>query len=409
MAEINVTPLVDVMLVLLIIFMVTAPLLTSGVPIDLPDSRANPLDQDARPGDNRRSTRARFVYIDDDARAARRSLPRVGWRSSTARRPTRRCHAARRPRARLRAGDGGDGRTQPRRMQQHLAGHQRFIRSAIAGGKMASIRPSSPGGKGSVSALPWSPHIALVGGLLFWHAQHVASDHPAGRPDDRQPGDDVSLESTAPDPSDAAQAAVAPELAPVPEPLPAPMTVEIPPPPEQAIAKKSPNPPKSQGDHRAQAGGQADRDLAQQAGAEIDQQEGHRQPHRQRFPQGRERPGERQQGFAADLDVTESMGIEMLADLFVDIVWVLVRNESKIDIYRRGRWQQRLVALSNIAGSKAGDVARWSEQKLLQWASTPDTPPRNWSTPRSFFCASSFQPACSKSPRSRSLGRRIAS
>ncbi|MBD3729507.1 MAG: biopolymer transporter ExbD [Sphingomonadales bacterium] len=45
MAEINVTPLVDVMLVLLIIFMVTAPLLASGVPIDLPDSRANALDQ----------------------------------------------------------------------------------------------------------------------------------------------------------------------------------------------------------------------------------------------------------------------------------------------------------------------------------------------------------------------------
>jgi len=46
MAEINVTPLVDVMLVLLIIFMVTAPLLTAGVPVDLPDSRANALPQD---------------------------------------------------------------------------------------------------------------------------------------------------------------------------------------------------------------------------------------------------------------------------------------------------------------------------------------------------------------------------
>ncbi len=45
MSEINVTPLVDVMLVLLIIFMVTAPLLSAGVPIDLPDSNAAPLDQ----------------------------------------------------------------------------------------------------------------------------------------------------------------------------------------------------------------------------------------------------------------------------------------------------------------------------------------------------------------------------
>jgi biopolymer transport protein TolR len=45
MAEINVTPLVDVMLVLLIIFMVTAPLLNAGVPVELPDSQAKALDQ----------------------------------------------------------------------------------------------------------------------------------------------------------------------------------------------------------------------------------------------------------------------------------------------------------------------------------------------------------------------------
>lgn len=45
MAEINVTPMVDVMLVLLIIFMVSAPLLTVGVPIDLPQSQAASLDQ----------------------------------------------------------------------------------------------------------------------------------------------------------------------------------------------------------------------------------------------------------------------------------------------------------------------------------------------------------------------------
>ncbi len=49
MADINVTPLVDVMLVLLIIFMVTAPLLVAGVPVDLPDSRAGALKQDDKP------------------------------------------------------------------------------------------------------------------------------------------------------------------------------------------------------------------------------------------------------------------------------------------------------------------------------------------------------------------------
>lgn len=43
MAEINVTPMVDVMLVLLIVFMVAAPLLTAGVPVDLPSSRAKAL------------------------------------------------------------------------------------------------------------------------------------------------------------------------------------------------------------------------------------------------------------------------------------------------------------------------------------------------------------------------------
>lgn len=49
MSEINVTPFVDVMLVLLIVFMVTAPLLTAGVPVDLPETRAKQLGQDREP------------------------------------------------------------------------------------------------------------------------------------------------------------------------------------------------------------------------------------------------------------------------------------------------------------------------------------------------------------------------
>lgn len=49
MAEINVTPMVDVMLVLLIIFMVAAPMLTVGVPLDLPQTAAKSLEQDKEP------------------------------------------------------------------------------------------------------------------------------------------------------------------------------------------------------------------------------------------------------------------------------------------------------------------------------------------------------------------------
>jgi len=64
MAEINVTPFVDVMLVLLIIFMVTAPLLASGVPVELPESRANPMDQDPDQV-TIALDREGFIYIDD--------------------------------------------------------------------------------------------------------------------------------------------------------------------------------------------------------------------------------------------------------------------------------------------------------------------------------------------------------
>ena len=66
MADINVTPLVDVMLVLLIIFMVTAPLMTAGVPVNLPDSRAKALDQDQKPVDIA-VDRDGAIHIGDDA------------------------------------------------------------------------------------------------------------------------------------------------------------------------------------------------------------------------------------------------------------------------------------------------------------------------------------------------------
>ena len=73
MSEINVTPLVDVMLVLLIIFMVTAPLLDAGVPIDLPESRAGALDQQAKPVQV--AIGGRGVVTIDDAPVAEAELP----------------------------------------------------------------------------------------------------------------------------------------------------------------------------------------------------------------------------------------------------------------------------------------------------------------------------------------------
>ncbi|MGE5952479.1 MAG: ExbD/TolR family protein [Qipengyuania vulgaris] len=83
MAEINVTPFVDVMLVLLIIFMVTAPLLTAGVPIQLPDSRANALPQEQQQIAMSIDAEG-YVYIDDSQvpvgglPAALEALPRTG-------------------------------------------------------------------------------------------------------------------------------------------------------------------------------------------------------------------------------------------------------------------------------------------------------------------------------------------
>lgn len=64
-SEINVTPFVDVMLVLLIIFMVTAPLLVAGVPVDLPESRANALEQDQDPVQISIDQEGR-IYLDDE-------------------------------------------------------------------------------------------------------------------------------------------------------------------------------------------------------------------------------------------------------------------------------------------------------------------------------------------------------
>jgi biopolymer transport protein TolR len=76
MSEINVTPFVDVMLVLLIVFMVAAPLLTSGVPIDLPESSAAPLNLEKEPITITIDTAGK-VFLKEDEIALDSLVPRL--------------------------------------------------------------------------------------------------------------------------------------------------------------------------------------------------------------------------------------------------------------------------------------------------------------------------------------------
>ena len=76
MAEINVTPMVDVMLVLLIIFMVSAPLLTVGVPLDLPQTQAKSLEQDKTPLQLSVDVRGK-VFINDTEVAMNELIPKL--------------------------------------------------------------------------------------------------------------------------------------------------------------------------------------------------------------------------------------------------------------------------------------------------------------------------------------------
>ena len=76
MAEINVTPMVDVMLVLLIVFMVTAPLLTVGVPIELPETKAKQLSSSKEPLTVSVNSEGK-VFIQDNEIALEDIVPRL--------------------------------------------------------------------------------------------------------------------------------------------------------------------------------------------------------------------------------------------------------------------------------------------------------------------------------------------
>ena len=76
MSNINVTPLVDVMLVLLIVFMITAPMLTVGVQVDLPQTKANQLNSDADPLIITMN-KNREIFIQDAIVSAEDLIPRL--------------------------------------------------------------------------------------------------------------------------------------------------------------------------------------------------------------------------------------------------------------------------------------------------------------------------------------------
>ncbi|WP_204602028.1 protein TolR [Paremcibacter congregatus] len=76
MSEINVTPFVDVMLVLLVVFMVAAPLLTVGVPVDLPNSKAQPLPENTKPLSITVDMEGK-LYIQDEAIDLDELVPRL--------------------------------------------------------------------------------------------------------------------------------------------------------------------------------------------------------------------------------------------------------------------------------------------------------------------------------------------
>ena len=113
MADINMTPFIDIMLVLLIIFMVAAPLLATGVAVDLPQTKAGPLNIDQKPISIAINDQGQLFLMDapvaNDELIAKLQAHRQGR--------FRRTHlSARRQRHPLRAGRRGDGVPDRRRL-----------------------------------------------------------------------------------------------------------------------------------------------------------------------------------------------------------------------------------------------------------------------------------------------------
>ena len=119
MAEINMTPFIDVMLVLLIIFMVAAPLLATGVPIDLPQTKAAALNIDQKPLAVAIDDKGAIFLMDQPVEVDRLARQAAGARQGR----LRRAHLC----ARL------QGRELRPRRRNHVAHHRRRLQEGRAG------------------------------------------------------------------------------------------------------------------------------------------------------------------------------------------------------------------------------------------------------------------------------------
>ena len=134
LSEINVTPLVDVMLVLLIIFMVTAPLMTSGVSVDLPKTDAKPLNTDSQPLTVSIDAAGKIFLQDQEVQLPELVDQAAGDRPEQPGPPHLR---ARRQGPGLRADHGGDGHHHPGRLHQGGA-------AGRTAGDAAGAQPAAP-------------------------------------------------------------------------------------------------------------------------------------------------------------------------------------------------------------------------------------------------------------------------
>ena len=142
MSEINVTPMVDVMLVLLIIFMVSAPLLTVGVPIDLPQTQAKSLDQDKEPLTLSVNDKGK-VFLQNAEIAIDDLVPKLQAVAQARGGTEARILCARRQKGRLRDHDEGDGAAVVGRLPSRRLGHR--IRAGLESTVMRTASAISTG------------------------------------------------------------------------------------------------------------------------------------------------------------------------------------------------------------------------------------------------------------------------